>query len=52
MATSSAIASSPQSSYASNHLRAIAKPEGEAAFLPLYRLAPPLRAAAAVWDGK
>jgi hypothetical protein len=42
----------PQSSYASNHLLAIAKPEGADAFLPLYRLAAPLRAAATVWDGK
>ena len=42
----------PQSSYASNHLLAIAKPDGMAAFLPLYRLATPLHAAATVWDGK
>ena len=42
----------PQSSYASNHLLAISKPEGASAFLPLYRLAAPLHAAATVWDGK
>jgi hypothetical protein len=42
----------PQSSYASNHLLAIARQEGEAAFLPLYRIAVPLRAATTVWDGK
>ena len=42
----------PQSSYASNRLLAIAKPEGGPAFLPLYRIAVPLRAAATVWEGK
>jgi hypothetical protein len=42
----------PQSSYASNHLLAIARPEGAAAFLSLYRLAAPVRAAVTVWDGK
>ena len=33
-------------------LLAISKPEGAAAFLRLYRLAAPLRAAVTVWDGK
>jgi hypothetical protein len=42
----------PQSSYASNRLLAIEKPEAGAAFLPLYRIAVPLRAAATVWEGK
>jgi hypothetical protein len=42
----------PQSSYASNHLLAIARPEGAAAFPSLYRLAAPVRAAVTVWDGK
>jgi hypothetical protein len=42
----------PQSSYASNRLLAIARPEGVTAFLPLYRIAAPLHAAATVWDGK
>jgi hypothetical protein len=42
----------PQSSYASNRLLAIARPEGLTAFLPLYRIAAPLHAAATVWDGK
>jgi len=41
----------PQSSFASNRLLAIAKPNGSA-FLPSYRIAGPLRAAATVWDGK
>ena len=42
----------PQSSYASNHLLAIANPQGVPAFLPLYRIAAPLHAAVTVWDGK
>ncbi len=42
----------PQSSYASNRVLMIPKPDGAAVFLPLYRFAVLVRAAATLWDGK